>query len=141
MTPFLQLAFELVIILLAANARPVEDVSLESNEYLVKMGTNPPPEVLKRLDPQQGGVQGALKFLDAPLGVAEILTQAARYGLVVVVPVVLLGVVVAVVMPLIGVAVVAVVRVGIFVVVVIHHAAPVSAQRAARDSGSAVRCR
>jgi dienelactone hydrolase len=37
------------IILLAANARPIEDVSLESNEYLVKMGTNPPPEVLKRL--------------------------------------------------------------------------------------------
>jgi pimeloyl-ACP methyl ester carboxylesterase len=38
------------IILLAANARPIEDVSLDSNEYLVKMGTNPPPEVLKRLD-------------------------------------------------------------------------------------------
>jgi len=38
------------LIFLAANARPIEDVSLESNEYLVHMGTNPPPEVLKRLE-------------------------------------------------------------------------------------------
>ncbi len=38
------------LIFLAANARPIEDVALESNEYLVHAGTNPPPEVLKRLE-------------------------------------------------------------------------------------------
>jgi dienelactone hydrolase len=38
------------LIFLAANARPIEDVALEQNEYMVHMGTNPPPEVLKRLD-------------------------------------------------------------------------------------------
>jgi dienelactone hydrolase len=36
------------LIFLAANARPIEDVALEQNEYMV--GKNPPPEVLKRLD-------------------------------------------------------------------------------------------
>jgi dienelactone hydrolase len=38
------------LIFLAANARPIEDVALEQNEYMVHMGTNPPPEVLKRLE-------------------------------------------------------------------------------------------
>jgi uncharacterized protein len=38
------------LIFLAANARPIEDVALEQNEYVVHMGTNPPPEVLKRLE-------------------------------------------------------------------------------------------
>jgi dienelactone hydrolase len=38
------------LIFLAANARPIEDVALEQNEYLVHLGTDPPPEVLKRLD-------------------------------------------------------------------------------------------
>jgi dienelactone hydrolase len=38
------------LIFLAANARPIEDVALEQNEYMVSMGKNPPPEVLKRLD-------------------------------------------------------------------------------------------
>jgi dienelactone hydrolase len=38
------------LIFLAANARPVEDVALEQNEYMVHLGTNPPPEVLKRLE-------------------------------------------------------------------------------------------
>lgn len=38
------------LIFLAANARPIEDVALEQNEYVVHLGSNPPPEVLKRLD-------------------------------------------------------------------------------------------
>ena len=38
------------LIFLAANARPIEDVALEQNEYVVKLGANPPPEVLRRLD-------------------------------------------------------------------------------------------
>jgi pimeloyl-ACP methyl ester carboxylesterase len=38
------------LIFLAANARPIEDVALEQNEYVVHLGANPPPEVLKRLD-------------------------------------------------------------------------------------------
>ena len=38
------------LIFLAANARPIEDVALEQNEYMVHLGTNPPPEVLKRLE-------------------------------------------------------------------------------------------
>jgi dienelactone hydrolase len=38
------------LIFLAANARPIEDVALEQNEYMVHLGANPPPEVLKRLD-------------------------------------------------------------------------------------------
>jgi len=38
------------LIFLAANARPIEDVALEQNEYMVRGGTNPPPEVLKRLE-------------------------------------------------------------------------------------------
>jgi uncharacterized protein len=38
------------LIFLAANARPIEDVALEQNEFMVHGGTNPPPEVLKRLE-------------------------------------------------------------------------------------------
>jgi dienelactone hydrolase len=38
------------LIFLAANARPIEDVALEQNEYMVHLGANPPPEVLKRLE-------------------------------------------------------------------------------------------
>jgi dienelactone hydrolase len=38
------------LIFLAANARPIEDVALEQNEYMVHLGKNPPPEVLKRLE-------------------------------------------------------------------------------------------
>lgn len=38
------------LVFMAANARPIEDVALEQNEYLVHQGTDPPPEVLKRLE-------------------------------------------------------------------------------------------